>query len=416
MRSRQKRSLHAVIFVAVACCAIVANAQAHLLNMSRVHLSFNDAAIEAQLELDLTRAFGSSAEFHRASILTEPLRDQRVDEQLRSMITSIELEIGGLPVDWSVERVAFESSTLADYESMLVWPRATVVLRGRLATDLTPNAAVSDRPNKILHLVFRPTFPFEEPIATTVSAELGDRSQQSMTRWLVANQRFPQPNMRLATRLQQLSGGSRFGVQVDEYASSTSEWLTTAATFFRNGFLHVLPNGWDHLAFVLGLLLLATTLRSAITLLLAYTLGHTLSYAALVLRWIPLPGPWAEVVILLSIAWVGVTIMLNRRRHHGRLALTRYVAVLAFGTVHGLGFAAGLGPLPVQTIDFLAAIIGFNLGVEAAQILTALVLAIAIQWRINGQSLHKHYQTHLAALLVALPLLVQAYRWLPFAN
>ena len=141
--------------------------------------------------------------------------------------------------------------------------------------------------------------------------------------------------------------------------------LATAIDFGRRGFGHVIPDGWDHALFMLTLLLGAGTVRAALGRSLAFTLGHS---ATLALVWTGLlasPGPWIEVAIAASIALAAV-IAWNPARTP---LLPSLGIALTFGLLHGLGFAAAARMPTDDGLAVVHGLLGFNLGVETAQLL-----------------------------------------------
>jgi hypothetical protein len=146
--------------------------------------------------------------------------------------------------------------------------------------------------------------------------------------------------------------------------------LATATDFARRGFGHVLPDGWDHALFMLTLLLGAGTVRAALGRSLAFTLGHTSTLALVWTGLVGSPGPWIEVAIAASIALAAISAWNPRPASQ----LPSLGIALAFGLLHGLGFAAA-ARMPTDDGAAVAfGLLGFNLGVETAQLL---ILAVA---------------------------------------
>lgn len=149
---------------------------------------------------------------------------------------------------------------------------------------------------------------------------------------------------------------------------------STLVTFVRMGFAHVM-DGPDHIAFVVGLLLLGGTLRSVLVTITSFTLAHslTLGLAATGL-WVPSPRV-IEPLIALSIVAIAIE-NLWRRRSVGR----RPYYALVFGLVHGFGLAGPLHDLGESGASLGAALLPFNVGVEIAQ--AAIVLAVwpVLRW------------------------------------
>ncbi len=135
-----------------------------------------------------------------------------------------------------------------------------------------------------------------------------------------------------------------------------------ARSYFLLGVEHIL-SGWDHLAFVLCLCLLARGWR-LVELVTGFTLGHSVSLALAAFDAVRLPSPPTEACIALSIAFVAREALLPRalRRHGPGM-------VFAFGLLHGLGFAGALQEAGIGRAELLLGLLTFNLGVEAGQLL-----------------------------------------------
>lgn len=148
------------------------------------------------------------------------------------------------------------------------------------------------------------------------------------------------------------------------------------AAFLALGFRHIL-GGWDHIAFLVGLLLASWRLRSLLWVVTAFTLAHsvTLALAALDVVDVGRFSGFVEALIALSIAYVAAeTLVLPSEQR------ARWPEAFAFGLVHGLGFAAFLGDALLAERSKLVPLCAFNLGVEAGQvvIVTALAGALAL--------------------------------------
>ena len=143
----------------------------------------------------------------------------------------------------------------------------------------------------------------------------------------------------------------------------------TFVSYFGQGVEHILL-GFDHVLFVLVLILPGGTLRSLLTVITAFTVAHSITLAVSVLGIFTLPGGLVEPVIALSIAYVAFENLYSMR------VLTRRTAVgFVFGLVHGFGFAGALAEVGLPANGLAAALVGFNLGVEAGQ---ALLIAVAL--------------------------------------
>lgn len=175
--------------------------------------------------------------------------------------------------------------------------------------------------------------------------------------------------------------GSEAGLDIGIGAGSAVErpLHEVAGEYTWLGIIHILE-GWDHLAFITCLCLLAggSTLLWLVT---AFTLGHSLSLALSFFDVVSIPVPPVEAVIALSIAVMArEAVAAWRSGLDVRRALGRYVAVVAtFGLLHGLGFASVLGDIGVSPGEQVTGLVFFNVGVEVGQlffigVLTAIAL------------------------------------------
>lgn len=158
---------------------------------------------------------------------------------------------------------------------------------------------------------------------------------------------------------------------VSSAGSSQDAWKTFV-NFLRQGFIHVLPLGLDHILFVLGLFLLSRTWKPLLLQVTTFTLAHTVTLALATLGWVNVPSKIVEPVIALSIAAVAL-----ENIFHPRYTNWRLVIVFVFGLVHGLGFASALKDLDLPTASLAVGLVGFNVGVELAQ-LTVITIAFAV--------------------------------------
>ena len=140
------------------------------------------------------------------------------------------------------------------------------------------------------------------------------------------------------------------------------------------GYEHVLE-GIDHLAFVLALLFGVGGLRALLGAVTAFTLAHTLTLGCSALGLFSLPAAVVEPGIALSVALV---LWLHLAQGTGRAR--PWLPALAFGLLHGFGFAGALGEVGLPPHARLTALLGFNLGVEAGQLVFVLPVALVAGW------------------------------------
>ncbi|MGH8189175.1 MAG: HupE/UreJ family protein, partial [Steroidobacteraceae bacterium] len=146
-----------------------------------------------------------------------------------------------------------------------------------------------------------------------------------------------------------------------------------AAAYLRLGIEHII-GGIDHLAFIVGLVLIVTGWRRLVLTLTAFTLAHSLTLGAAALGFVGLPQRPVEVLIAFSIAVVAREAYFVARGTGGFTARAPWIVAFGFGLLHGFGFAGALGEIGLPQDAKILALVLFNVGVEVGQILAVLVL------------------------------------------
>jgi hypothetical protein len=160
-----------------------------------------------------------------------------------------------------------------------------------------------------------------------------------------------------------------FSPESREAALSLEKATGGFVSFVRLGVEHILT-GWDHLLFLLVLLLRGGHWLSLAKIVTAFTLAHSLTLALAALDVVVLPARLVEAVIALSIALVAAENLFLRP-----VVVRRWLVSFCFGLVHGFGFSAALRDLGLPARGLLLSLFGFNTGVELGQ---ALVVALAL--------------------------------------
>ena len=152
-------------------------------------------------------------------------------------------------------------------------------------------------------------------------------------------------------------------------------WHDTAWTYFLLGLEHILL-GLDHLLFVLALLLLIRERWMLVKTITAFTVAHSLTLAAAALGLAQAPQAPVEAVVALSIAFAAAEVFRQSNRAAKAGSRSPWIMAFAFGLLHGLGFGGALKEIGLPETDVPLALLTFNLGVEAGQLLfVAAVLA-----------------------------------------
>jgi hydrogenase/urease accessory protein HupE len=155
--------------------------------------------------------------------------------------------------------------------------------------------------------------------------------------------------------------------------SGSSDWWARTWTFLVLGFEHILT-GYDHLLFLLGLLVAGRGVRELVAIVTSFTIAHSLTLGVATFGLVNPPARAIEAVIALSIAYVGIE-NLVRREPRGRWKLT-----FGFGLVHGFGFANVLREMQLPREALAASLFTFNAGVEVGQLAVVLIAWPVLRW------------------------------------
>lgn len=139
------------------------------------------------------------------------------------------------------------------------------------------------------------------------------------------------------------------------------------------GFRHIIPEGWDHILFVMGLCLLSTKIKTIIWQATAFTLAHSITLVLSMKSIIVAPPAIVEPIIALSILFVAIENLLLSQLKPWRILL-----VFLFGLIHGMGFASLLNEIGLPTGKFYISILSFNLGVELGQMAVIMAMFLLI--------------------------------------
>ncbi|HEX4960253.1 MAG TPA: HupE/UreJ family protein [Thermoanaerobaculia bacterium] len=166
--------------------------------------------------------------------------------------------------------------------------------------------------------------------------------------------------------------------------------------YLKLGFTHIVPEGPDHILFVLGIFLLSRRVKPILQQVTAFTVAHTLTLGLSIYGIVSLPPSIVEPLIALSIVFVAVENILTPELKPSRIAL-----VFAFGLLHGLGFAGVLSQLGLPRSEFLTALLSFNFGVEGGQLTVIAVAFLLVGLPFRGQAWYRQRVVVPASCLIA---------------
>jgi hydrogenase/urease accessory protein HupE len=190
-------------------------------------------------------------------------------------------------------------------------------------------------------------------------------------------------------------------IPLSELSDNKLTKVETIKRYFWQGILHIWF-GWDHLAFVMCLCLLARGYK-LLKLVTAFTVGHSVTLALSFYQVVSVAIAPIEVLIAFSIvlmareAFLHQTSKANNHQSSRALGTSTIVAIL-FGLIHGLGFASALEELGVPQNEIGLALLFFNIGIEAGQVM--FILAISLLSQLTRNEKIKYYSRNVALFFV----------------
>jgi hydrogenase/urease accessory protein HupE len=331
-------------FYALACLAFFSQAFAH--QVDSVEFKFKQTEnkwifkglLDIAYMLPESRGVADAPPLFRKDVMaaSKATHDRYTATTERTMRQLLVLKFNGKALNWKISFPDFEKQPLILPEETGGWALMNAVIE----VDAQPG------PGK-LEVFWKDNLNSELILDTTVGDKFGTLSV--------------------------FSGMSNTLLKIDSVKTSTKSAATLpsnktqAESWLVSGFLHVLviPQGLDHILFILGLFLLAPRWKPLLGQSLLFTLAHSITLSLAILGFIHLEADWIEILIAVSIAWIGIENLFIKKLKPSRLYL-----VFGFGLIHGMGFAEVLR----EKLDGISGkaltlpLLSFNIGVEIAQI------------------------------------------------
>jgi hydrogenase/urease accessory protein HupE len=171
--------------------------------------------------------------------------------------------------------------------------------------------------------------------------------------------------------------------QTTPISSPAHENHSSWNSFLSLGMNHIL-SGYDHLLFLLALLIRKQTIKQYITTVTAFTIAHSITLTLAVLGIVELPSRLVESMIALSICYVAVENIFRKEIKF------RWVITFFFGLIHGLGFASILKEMNLPKSDLAIALLNFNVGIEIIQLLIVLII-VPILFKLQNLTRYRKY-------------------------
>jgi len=174
------------------------------------------------------------------------------------------------------------------------------------------------------------------------------------------------------------------------------DWLSLFVDEVKRGFIHVIPEGKDHILFVLGVFLMTRKWKPLLLQVSAFTVAHTLTLWLAAAEIVRIPAEIVEPVIAASIVAVALENIFHKRYTNWRLLI-----VFAFGLIHGLGFAGAMSVRLDSTSSLVVGLLGVNVGVELGQ-LAVIAVALLVTFWITDASNYRRYVVIPGSILITL--------------
>jgi hypothetical protein len=171
--------------------------------------------------------------------------------------------------------------------------------------------------------------------------------------------------------------------------STLGEFFATTAQFIWLGMLHIWT-GYDHVLFLLSIVLLLTSLRVALIYVSTFTVAHSITLLLAGFHIVSVPSAIVEPTIAFTILLAAAANIYEIRRGKKHIPVETHAGIIfALGLVHGLGFASALAEAYIPPDFFVSSLISFNVGVELGQVvILAILLPVLLQ--IRKQRTHAH--------------------------
>lgn len=353
-------------------------AHAHMLNMTEIQIAAEaDAAATVNVQIDLGQSglMTPASYWDAVSNSESAAENSALNRALAALESGIEVTVDG----------RLRELKLRDYQAAAVSFEA-------IENPLTPQMAevqyamMGARPTSDSIIAIRLTDSLDVPWPCLVRVDSF----------------APLPTSRLLTAGTRSSGD----IRLDDGGTMSGEGFMVSAvlrlqawlpslTWLVVGIQHIIPMGFDHIVFILGLFFLSTKLSSLLLQVTAFTVAHSVTLGLMTLGFIAAPAHFVEPLIAASILYVAIDNLYARQ-----VAKWRLLVVTGFGLLHGLGFASALSELPLPEDSVLSALLFFNLGVELGQITVLLMAYLVFGW-LQRSSLYRQRVAEPASVAIA---------------
>jgi len=336
-------------------------AMAHTLMPTLVLVSFGrPGTVDIKIDADLLLLLGSPERYYEFA--TEPPARQQTDARAIAtrLTANLQLLVGSQPLQPRLTGFTVAQASKADFLDASTNKASTFRFVAPLPATGGP-----------LRLVLPIGADISYPIAYTVQIPA---QRLSKTRWLDEGMHESEPFV-WAGRVPAGVAAPQPATAAVEFDPDALPWWQQLAMYLRLGFHHIVPQGIDHILFVLGLFFLGITWRKLLSQTTVFTVAHATTLFLSTYGIFRLPSHFVEPAIALSISYIAFENIFRPRLGPGRLAI-----VFCFGLIHGLGFASSLSDVPFPKHQFIFALLGFNFGVDFGQLFVIACAFALVGW------------------------------------
>jgi hypothetical protein len=370
MKMRAGRSwLRCLCVVAFLCAA--GEAAAHTLTITQMLVSFNQPGIaNVQVDVDLTVLLESPDAYLAFATAPADRQQPQAAQIAQQVADSLQLFVGTQRLPLILQSFTPADASKADFLDASISKLSTFRYLAIMPASRDP-----------LQLRVPLGAPIDFPIAYTIQIP---SAHVSVTRWLESGVHESDPyawsdhaprSVALAAAPAAAAAGAATPASAAVEGVDSMPWYRQLPLYLSLGFHHIVPEGTDHILFVLGLFFLGITWRKLLAQTSVFTVAHATTLFLSTYGIFRLPSRYVEPAIALSIAFIAIENVFSPKLGPGRLAV-----VFGFGLIHGLGFASSLRDVPFPKHQFIVALLGFNFGVDAGQLFVIGVAFLAVGW------------------------------------
>jgi hypothetical protein len=347
-----------------------AAARAHSLTITQVLASFDQPGmVDVKIDYDLSPLLPSPEAYYQLTQAPPAEQRRQIDALLPDIQAGLQLRAGGATLPLIFQGYSLPALSKENFDDPGVDKFTTFHFLALLPASGDPLSLLVPYGAKV-----------EYPVAFIVQIP---SAHISATSWIEegSNESDPfdwkgvAPEAGAAAPAPPAAAGPRSRAQDLAEMVDTMPWPRQLVMYLRLGFHHIVPEGTDHILFVLGLFFLGVTWRKLISQTSVFTVAHATTLFLSTYGIFSLPSRYVEPAIALSIAFIALENVFAPRLGPGRL-----LVVFCFGLIHGLGFASSLSEVPFPKHRFLVALLGFNFGVDFGQLFIIGIAFLLVGW------------------------------------